>query len=132
MTDATRTLTTARVRQMSLPGALVRLEGAAVFFAAIALYANEGWSWLAFLALLFAPDLSMVGYLANARIGAALYDVVHFYALPVALGVIALLTDTPVGVQIAAVWIAHIGMDRALGYGLKYASGFKDTHLQRI
>lgn len=132
MTDATSTLTAARARRGSLPLTLVRLEGAAIFAGALAIYADASWSWLAFVGLLFAPDLAMIGYLANPRVGAAVYNVVHFYGLPVLLGVIALLTDTSVGAQIATIWIAHIGADRALGYGLKYPSGFKDTHLQRL
>src|SRR5690554_2209575 len=132
MANMTGTFTIARVRRISLPHALLRLEGAAIFFGAIALYADAGWSWLAFVALLFAPDLGMIGYLAGPRTGAAVYDVVHCYELPVALGVIGLLTDTPVAAQIATVWIAHIGMDRALDYGLKYVTGFKDTHIQRL
>lgn len=132
MTNATSTLTTGRARRGSLPLVLVRLEGAAILAGAIAVYADAGWSWLAFVGLLLAPDLGMIGYLANPRFGAALYNTIHFYGLPVLLGVIALLTDTSVGLQIAIIWIAHIAGDRALGYGLKYPSGFQDTHLQRL
>ncbi len=87
---------------------------------------------LGFAALLLAPDLSMVGYLADKRIGALLYNVAHFYALPVSLGVAGYLGGNDTAMQAALIWLAHISMDRTMGYGLKYASDFKDTHLGRV
>jgi hypothetical protein len=74
----------------------------------------------------------MVGYLAGQRVGAACYDAVHTYVGPVILGLIGVLADADLARQIALIWLTHIGVDRALGYGLKYPSGFKDTHLQRL
>jgi hypothetical protein len=111
---------------------LLRLEGAAVFAAAIALYVYLGGSGLAFGLLLFAPDLSMVGYLRGPALGAAVYNAIHLYAWPLALGVIGLLLGWLPGVHLALIWGAHIGLDRTLGYGLKYATGFKDTHLSQL
>lgn len=115
-----------------LPAVLLRLEGLAVLVGSVVLYADGGWSWLAFLLLLLAPDLSMLGYLAGPRPGAVVYDVAHFAALPVALGTAGLVGDSSVPVQLALIWLAHIGMDHALGYGLKYPTAFGDTHLQRV
>ena len=115
-----------------LPGTLLRLEGGVVFGAAIALYVHEGFSALAFVLLILAPDVSMLGYVAGNRAGALLYDLVHFEAWPVALGVVGVLSSTDVAIQVALIWLAHIGVDRLLGYGLKYPSAFRDTHLQRI
>jgi len=115
-----------------LPGALLRLEGAALFGAAVALYVDQGFSALAFVLLILAPDISLLGYVANERVGAVAYDIVHFEALPLALATVGVLTDSPVPVQVALVWLAHIGFDRTLGYGLKYPTAFKDTHLQRV
>lgn len=74
----------------------------------------------------------MVGYLGGLAVGALTYDVVHTYALPVALGVAGVLGDWGVATQIALIWLAHIGIDRLLGYGLKYPTAFKDTHLQWV
>jgi hypothetical protein len=112
--------------------AVLRLEGAAAFAAAIALYGHAGFSWLAFVVLFLAPDLSMLAYLVGPRAGALVYNLVHTYALalPVALAGFAL--GSPVASTLGLILIAHIGFDRMLGFGLKYASGFGDTHLSRI
>lgn len=115
-----------------LPRALLHLEGAVVGAAAIALYFHLDHPWWLLLALVLAPDLSMLGYLAGPAVGRATYDAAHTLAVPVALGVIGVLADGDAAVQVGLIWVAHIGIDRALGYGLKYRAGFKDTHLQRV
>jgi hypothetical protein len=115
-----------------LPGRLLRLEGLAIAVGALVVYFDASFGWLLLLLLILAPDLSMLGYLGGTTVGAVSYDVVHTYALPVALGVVGVVTDTDTAAQIALVWIAHIGVDRFFGYGLKYPSGFRDTHLQRV
>ena len=114
------------------PSLLLRLEGVVVLAAALALYFDAGFGWLLLLVLILAPDLSMLGYLAGPRVGAASYDVVHTYALPVALGTVGVVANADLATQLALIWIAHIGIDRAIGYGLKYPTGFRDTHLQRV
>jgi Domain of unknown function (DUF4260) len=115
-----------------LPSVLLRLEGLAVLGASIALYADGGWSWLAYLLLILAPDLAMLGYLAGPRTGALAYNLAHFAALPVVLGAAGVVTGSGLPVQLALIWLGHIGMDHALGYGLKYPTAFGDTHLQRV
>jgi hypothetical protein len=110
----------------------LRLEGAAVAAAATTLYFHEGYSWVAYVVLALAPDLAMVGYLAGPRVGAIAYDLAHLEVWPLALAVAGILSDTNVAIQLALIWLTHIGVDRALGYGLKYPSAFKDTHLQRV
>ena len=115
-----------------LPRRLLHLEGVVVLAAAIALYFDAGYGWLLLVLLFLAPDLSMLGYLGGPRVGALAYDVVHTYALPVALGAVGVLGGYEHATQLALVWAAHIGMDRMLGYGLKYPTAFKDTHLQRV
>ncbi|HKP09682.1 MAG TPA: DUF4260 domain-containing protein [Gaiella sp.] len=115
-----------------LPRALLHVEGVVVAAAAVALYFHLGYPWWLFLVLILAPDLSMGGYAAGPVVGRATYDAAHTYALPVALAAIGVLADVEVAVQIGLIWTAHIGVDRAIGYGLKYRSGFKDTHLQRV
>lgn len=115
-----------------LPARLLRLEGLAVLVGALVLYFDAGFGWLLLLLLVLAPDLSMLGYLAGTAIGAASYDAVHTYVLPIALAVAGVLGESDLAVQIALIWFAHIGVDRFLGYGLKYPTSFKDTHLQRV
>jgi hypothetical protein len=110
----------------------LRLEGAAVALAALALYADRDFSWLALVLLWLAPDLGALGYLGGNRTGAVAYDLAHFEGWPIALGVVGVLADSGLAIQLALIWLSHIGIDRAIGYGLKYPSAFKDTHLQRV
>lgn len=111
------------------PQSFLRLEGLAVLVLAIGGYfALDGPVWLLVL-LALAPDLSMVGYLAGNRVGSLAYNVFHTYTSPLAVGTAAVLTDTRLALLVALVWAGHIGADRLVGYGLKYRSGFKDTHL---
>jgi hypothetical protein len=116
-----------------LPLRILRSEGLVLLVAALATYfagLEEPW-WLVPL-LLFVPDVFMAGYAKSRRAGALLYNLAHSYPAPAVLGLLATLTDEPLWQGVALVWLAHIGMDRALGYGLKYETDFKDTHLGRI
>jgi hypothetical protein len=115
-----------------LPRVLLHVEGAAVAAAAIVLYFHAGYPWWLLVVLALAPDLAAIGYLAGPRVGAAAYDAAHTYVLPVILATVGVIADADLAVQIGLIWIVHIGVDRALGYGLKYPTGFKDTHLQRV
>jgi len=111
---------------------LLRLEGAAVLAASVYLYLDFGRSWLLFALLLFVPDVGMLGYLVDTRIGAIAYDAFHTLVGPTALLVVGVASDSTVLTAVAIIWFAHIGLDRALGYGLKYADGFHHTHLGTI
>jgi hypothetical protein len=111
---------------------LLRLEGAAAFAAAVGLYAHAGFSWPIFALLCLAPDLSMLAYLAGPRVGAAGYNLAHTYLPALALALAGFFLGLPVATAGGLIWIAHIGFDRALGYGLKYSTAFGDTHLGRI
>ena len=115
-----------------LPARLLRLEGLAVAAGALVLYFDAGYGWLALVLLALAPDLSALGFLAGPRAGTVAYDLAHTYVWPVALGVGGLLAGSGTAVQVALIWLVHIGVDRLLGYGLKYPTSFKDTHLQRV
>jgi hypothetical protein len=112
--------------------ATLRLEGLVLFLAAAALYARSGESWRLFAILFLAPDLSMLGYLFGPRIGATFYNTAHSTIGALAIAAAGSIAAQPLVTAIALVWLAHVGFDRALGYGLKYASGFRDTHLGRI
>jgi hypothetical protein len=115
-----------------LPHLLLRLEGLAVVAAAIVLYFHEDFGWILFVALILAPDLSFAGYAFGPKVGAIAYDAVHTEILPVALGTLGVVADSSAATKIALIWLAHIGADRLLGYGLKYPAAFKDTHLSRV
>ena len=116
-----------------LPLRFLRAEGAVLLAAALLAYGtglDQPW-WLVPL-LLFVPDAGMAGYARSRRAGAVLYDLAHSYPAPAAVGLLATLAGAPLGQGVALIWFAHIGLDRLLGYGLKYETGFEDTHLGRI
>jgi hypothetical protein len=121
-----------RMMKLSAPRLLLHVEGGVVLIAACIVYAQLGASWWRFAALFLAPDLSMLGYMANAMVGATLYNLVHTYAAPFILFLGAYITHAPGLFAICAIWLAHIGFDRLLGYGLKYPTTFKDTHIGRL
>ena len=114
------------------PRVLLRAEGLAVGAAAIALYFHADYPWWLLVALVLAPDVSMVGYLAGPKAGAMAYDLAHTYVLPIVLAAAGIFTGDRILTELGLIWLAHIGVDRAIGYGLKYPTGFKDTHLQRV
>ncbi|NGZ76518.1 DUF4260 domain-containing protein [Saccharibacillus alkalitolerans] len=111
---------------------LIRLEGLLVLAASAMIYFMSGYGWLAFLLLLFAPDLSMIGYAFGNKLGAYAYNAAHTYSVPLLLLLAGLIFSAQWPTLIGLIWMAHIGLDRMMGYGLKYESGFKDTHLQRL
>ena len=108
------------------PRTWLRVEGLAIAVAALLAYAPTGAPWWLVPALFLVPDLSALGYLAGNRVGAAMYNLVHTYVLPLALLGYGLWGASPLALSLALIWLAHIGMDRAVAYGLKYATGFKD------
>ena len=109
---------------------ILRFEGLATLVALIVAYFFLHASWWWFLALVLAPDFAMAGYLRNTTIGAYCYNAAHTYVAPVALGIAAFFWHALA--PFAVIWGAHIAMDRALGYGLKYTDSFQHTHLGRI
>ncbi len=107
---------------------LLRVEGLAVLAVASVAYAQTGSSWLLFAVLFLTPDLSFLAYYGGPSIGALTYNACHSFILP--LGLLAAgFVGYPDLKPYALIWIAHIGFDRAVGYGLKYSSAFGHTHL---
>jgi len=117
---------------LTRPALLLRIEDGVLLILTVVLYHDLRLSWILFAVLFLAPDLFMLGYLASPRIGSALYNLGHFLVLPVMLLLFALGLDRHALMAPALIWLAHIFFDRMLGYGLKYPTAFKDTHLQRI
>ncbi|MBR0689191.1 DUF4260 domain-containing protein [Bradyrhizobium manausense] len=111
---------------------LLRLEGLTLFAGMVVLYWAWDGSWTVFALLFLVPDLSFLAYLADAKFGALVYNAAHSYMAPVALLTLGFGVASPLTLSIALIWLAHIGIDRALGYGLKYSAGFGFTHLGRI
>jgi hypothetical protein len=115
-----------------LPQLVLRLEGLAVAAAAVVLYFHEDFGLILFVALILAPDLSFVGYAFGPRVGAIAYDAVHTELFPISLVTVGVVAGSSVATKVALIWLAHIGTDRLFGYGLKYPTVFKDTHLSRV
>ncbi len=118
--------------KLALPPVLVRTEGAVLLALSILLYGLTGESWLLFVVLFLVPDLSMLGYLGGPLIGAVSYNLFHTYAPAGLLAAFGLLSGNSLLLSVALVWFSHIGFDRMVGFGLKYPTGFFDTHLHRL
>lgn len=110
----------------------IRLEWAAVAVVGIVLYTLSSTTWWLFALLILAPDLSMLGYVAGPRVGAIAYNALHILIVPLLLALAGYVLADSMAAAIALIWIIHIAIDRALGYGLKLSTGFQDTHLGRI
>jgi hypothetical protein len=114
------------------PSTLLRIEESALLLATLFVYQHLHASWLLFAILFFTPDLFMLGYLLNTRAGAATYNLAHTLTLPLTLVLESYVQHWRLALELALIWTAHIAFDRLLGYGLKYPTFFKDTHLQHI
>src|ERR1700756_1715002 len=102
---------------------ILRIEGLAAVAVSAVLYARTGASWWLFAGLWLTPDLSMLGYLISPCRGARVYNAFHTYTVPIMLGLLAGLLNAKALLPFALIWINHIGVDRLLGYGLKYSTG---------
>ncbi len=138
-TSTASTASTASTTNEAAPSAvsgshrtLLRIEGGIMLFAAVGIYAALGGAWSTFALLFLVPDLSLLGYLAGPRVGAIAYNLGHSLAGPALVGAAGMLMGAPFALLVACIWVAHIGFDRMLGYGLKATSAFGDTHLGRV
>ena len=104
---------------------VLRLEGLALYIGMTLLYYIWDGDWWVY-------AISFAAYLSGPRFGALTYNAAHSYLAPMAIMTTGFATASPLSLSIAMIWLAHIGFDRALGYGLKYASGFGFTHMGRI
>ena len=111
------------------PLALLRAEGAAVAVGAAVLAWHLGPPWWLAVIVLAAPDVAIATYALGPRVGAVCYNAAHSYLGPALVAGLWLVTGNAVAAEVAALWALHIGADRALGFGLKYATAFGDTHL---
>lgn len=111
-----------------------RVEGLLVFLAGLVVFwqLESGLAWWAAILLFFAPDLSFLAYALGPKLGGAVYNTVHIYAFGLIVLALGLVLTVPAVAGMGALWLAHCGFDRALGYGLKSRDSFSDTHLGPI
>ena len=115
-----------------VPRILLRLEGLALAAVAVYAYQRVGGSWWLFACLILVPDVSLLAYLGGTRLGAVAYNALHVTLGPLVCAGLGLLLPSFDLIQVALIWAAHVGIDRAFGFGLKYSAGFGFTHLGRI
>jgi hypothetical protein len=115
-----------------VPRILLRIEGLALAIGALYAYHRVGGSWWLFACLVLVPDVSLIAYLGGTRIGSIIYNAFHVTLGPLIAGALGLLLPSFDLIQVALIWAVHVGVDRALGLGLKYRAGFGITHLGRI
>jgi hypothetical protein len=108
---------------------MLKLEDAAKFVVAYFLSLYFGNVWWLFFAWLLAPDLSMIGYAINTKVGAALYNLAHHQGLALIVLTAGFYFTIPNLTFAGIVLLGHSALDRMLGYGLKYPDSFKHTHL---
>lgn len=111
---------------------LLKTEELAEALFALVVFAHLPYAWWVLPATFLLPDLSMLGYLAGPRVGAFCYNFAHHKALAAAVGVGGWLLGQPLLLLAGTVLLFHSAFDRLLGYGLKYATSFQDTHLGRV
>ncbi len=111
---------------------LIRIEGLVVLALGTFLYFSNGYNWVIFLLLLMLPDVFMIGYAFSKKTGAYLYNFSHTFITPLLVLLLGMAFSVDFLMMIGFIWMVHIGMDRMMGYGLKYVTDFKDTHIQRI
>jgi Domain of unknown function (DUF4260) len=117
---------------LTRPGWLLHLESAALFALSLFIYYANGYRWWLFAALFLLPDLSMLGYLIDVKWGSSFYNLVHTMTGPAIVILFCLIRMNLSLLPYALIWVAHISFDRMLGFGLKYPTQFKDTHLQHV
>lgn len=111
---------------------LLRLEGVAIFLFSLMAYEFMGFQWGFFVLVFLVPDLALLAYFHSPRVGAIVYNIMHSYVLPLMLFAYGFFVSSSLADNVAIIWIAHIGFDRALGFGLKYSRGFRYTHFGKL
>lgn len=111
---------------------VVSLENLGLFVLSIYLFSLLDYSWWWFPALLLLPDASMISYAFGNKVGAIFYNIFHHQGIAVMVYLSGIYLDNEVLQLIGIIFFAHSVMDRFFGYGLKYFSGFKDTHLGKM
>ncbi len=111
---------------------LITLEEIAQFLLGIFLFSRLDFAWWWFPALILVPDLSMVGYIINPKIGAWIYNFFHHKFFAIVIYILGYYADNQIFILAGVIIFAHSAMDRIFGYGLKYEDAFTNTHLGKI
>jgi len=111
------------------PRRWLRLEAAILLTGALIAYSNTGEPWWVVPLVVLLPDLAMTGYGGGTRVGALLYNLAHATPVPALMIGLGWWQHRPMLLGLGLVWLAHIGLDRLMGYGLKYGDHFQHTHL---
>ena len=111
---------------------ILRIEGLFIFLLSVSAFIRLDGNWLLFILLLILPDLSMLGYLKDSRTGAYIYNSVHNFVLALLVTAVGYFLNFQLLLFAGIVLSAHIGLDRAFGFGLKEIKGFTQTHLGEI
>jgi hypothetical protein len=115
-----------------MPRLFLQIEGLTLLIASIFVYSNLDFGWGVFALLLFVPDLPLMFYALNKNLASVTYNLVHTMIFPIFLGLFSYSSGYGFGIQLALIWLAHIGMDHVFGYGFKYLGEMKETHFSRI
>lgn len=119
-------------RALRGPALLLRVEGLAIAAAATVTYHRLDLGWLLFVVLILVPDIGLLGYLRGPAAGARTYNATHTLTVPLAVAGVGIVSGSHTAIAVALIWLVHIGVDRAVGFGLKYPTSLRDTHLQRL
>lgn len=111
---------------------LLKFEDAAEWIFSIFLFSRLTFAWWWYPALILVPDLSMIGYVVNTKVGAVLYNLVHHKAVGITIGIIGFLISNEALILTGLILFGHSCMDRVFGYGLKFGDSFQHTHLGSI
>lgn len=111
---------------------IIKLEELGMFLLSLLMFAETGFGWWWFPALLLLPDVSMIGYLFNNRVGAFCYNFFHHKGIAVVMYGAGFLAGQSYLELAGAILFGHSSMDRFFGYGLKFVDSFKQTHLGPI
>ncbi|MCK0155625.1 DUF4260 domain-containing protein [Cellulophaga sp. F20128] len=111
---------------------ILKLEELAMFGLGIYLFSLLLYPWWWFLLLILAPDIGMLGYLFNAKVGAFLYNILHHKGVAIVFYLVGVFLEIPLFQLVGVILFSHAALDRVFGYGLKYDKGFKYTHLGEI
>ncbi|UUX33736.1 DUF4260 domain-containing protein [Fundicoccus culcitae] len=114
------------------PALIIKLEFLSLLALTIFGYWYFNYAWWPFFVFLLLPDILMLGYMINPKVGSLVYNLGHTLSIPTLIFMIFILQGNRLMIQIALIWMAHICADRFLGFGLKYPSDFKDTTIQRL
>lgn len=118
--------------QSSMPKIIVRTENLLIFFLGIVLFHNFSNNWILFILSFLLPDVSMVGYLVNKRVGSITYNFIHNYILCLILIFLGFVFQQLFLMITASILFSHVGIDRFFGFGLKYSKNFRETHIQKV